>query len=59
VNGLQRRLAALEQAPAAASVVWRIYSTAAEAEADIVPSQGVVVVQIITGVPRGPVRDAP
>lgn len=55
VNPLDRRLIALERAPSSRGVVIRAYCTQAEAEADSEPPRpGMVVLGIITGVPRNP-----
>ena len=54
---LTRRLIALEQAAGVRQVLYRAYSTAADADADSDLPEGVTVVPIITGVPRSPARD--
>ena len=52
-NPLDRRLAALERAPGARRVVYRIYSSAAEAEADNErPPPETTVIAMVTGVAR-------
>jgi hypothetical protein len=54
-NPLDRRLIALERAPAARGVVIRAYCTQAEAETDSEPPRpGTVVPAVVTGVPRCP-----
>lgn len=52
MTGLERRLIALEAAPALARTVYRAFGTDTEAEADREPAPGVTVVRIITGVCR-------
>jgi hypothetical protein len=55
---LERRLVRLERAPAASRVVYRSFSTAAEADANTeCPLPGTTVVRIVTGVPRSPAPD--
>jgi hypothetical protein len=50
---LERRLTALERAPDARGVDFRVFSTVAEADADARPSGvGMKVIAIVTGVPR-------
>jgi hypothetical protein len=52
-NPLDRRLTALEQALGVSRVVWRVFGTAAEADADAEPAgPGVEVLRIVTGVSR-------
>jgi hypothetical protein len=52
-NPLDRRLIALERAPAARGVDIRAYGTQAEADADArPPGPGMQLLRIITGVPR-------
>ena len=56
-NPLALRLIALEQAVGARRVVYRAYFAAAAADADSDLPEGVMVVRIITGVPRSPALD--
>jgi hypothetical protein len=52
---LERRLVALERAPAARNLDIRAFATIAEAEADTEPERpGTTVLRIITGVSRSP-----
>jgi hypothetical protein len=52
-NPLDRRLIALERGPGASRVVYRIYSSTAEADADNEPQPSeTTVIAIITGVSR-------
>jgi hypothetical protein len=54
-NPLERRLTALEQAPGASRVVWRVFGTNADADADVEPPRsGATVLRIVTGVSRLP-----
>jgi hypothetical protein len=57
---LDRRLIALERAPAARGVEIRAYSTDAEADADTRPPRpGATVLRIVTGVSRSPDASTP
>jgi hypothetical protein len=59
---LQRRVALLEQAPVFSRTVFRVFGSAAEAASDGEPdTPGMIVMRIVTGVPRGPAwaGDAP
>jgi hypothetical protein len=49
---LNRRLIALEPAPALSRVVYRAFATEIEAAADGEPALGVTVVRVVTGVSR-------
>lgn len=51
-SALARRLARLELAPTPGRMVYRVFSTDADAEADTEPALEAAVVRIITGVPR-------
>lgn len=60
MNPLDRRLIALERAPAARGVELRVYATEAEAKAYTKPARwGVTMLAIVTGVPRCPDDAAP
>jgi hypothetical protein len=59
-NALDRRLIALERAPAARGVDLRAYATHAEADADTrPPGPGITVLRIVTGVLRERVPNSP
>jgi hypothetical protein len=59
-NPLDRRLIALERAPGGGGIVFRVYGTDAEADADPRPPlPGTTVLRIVTGVSRSPDTSTP
>lgn len=57
MTGLERRLIALEVAPAFSCTLYRAFATHAEAEAEGDPAPGLNVIRIVTGVPRAALAD--